>query len=289
MTFDLAAQLQLVQELRHLILVQAKRFLHGFTAELHTAEREEIERELFQRLRRRFQRCRIKRAGTGLIVTVRAFAESTAENQRLHKEMESYEADGDMLKSALINAQRMGENVIREANQKSEEILHRANLRGDDIIRDANELLQKASDRADEIINEANEKKLAQEREYDRVRLEVTRFKSDVLNLYRSHVESLSRLPEFQKEEPAEDAPAEDEAAAADTTAAAVTEEIAEAQPAAADVDAEDETPADEKTSEEFWAQDESQLKLDPPPTPAAEDEAAAPDYAAFKGVKFSE
>ena len=171
----------------------------------------------------------------------------------------------------------------------SEEILHRANLRGDDIIRDANELLQKASDRADEIINEANEKKLAQEREYDRVRLEVTRFKSDVLNLYRSHVESLSRLPEFQKEEPAEDAPAEDEAAAADTTAAAVTEEIAEAQPAAADVDAEDETPADEKTSEEFWAQDESQLKLDPPPAPAAEDEAAAPDYAAFKGVKFSE
>ena len=209
--------------------------------------------------------------------------------ERLHKEMESYEADGDMLKSALINAQRMGENVIREANQKSEEILHRANLRGDDIIRDANELLQKASDRADEIINEANEKKLAQEREYDRVRLEVTRFKSDVLNLYRSHVESLSRLPEFQKEEPAEDAPAEDEAAAAETTAAAVTEEIAEAQPAAADVDAEDETPADEKTSEEFWAQDESQLKLDPPPAPAAEGEAAAPDYAAFKGVKFSE
>ena len=111
-----------------------------------------------------------------------------------------------MLKSALINAQRMGENVIREANQKAEDILHRANLRGDDIIRDANELLQKASDRADEIISEANDKKLAEEREYDRVRLEVTRFKSDVLNLYRTHVESLSRLPEFQKETAAQDA-----------------------------------------------------------------------------------
>ena len=76
----------------------------------------------------------------------------------------------------------------------------------DDIIRDANELLQKANDRADEIENEANEKRLAEEREYDRVRLEVTRFKSDVLNLYRSHVESLSRLPEFQKETAAQDA-----------------------------------------------------------------------------------
>ena len=131
-------------------------------------------------------------------------ADLTAENQRLHRELQSYEADGEMLKSALINAQRMGENVIREANQKAEEIIHRANLRGDDIIRDANELLQKASDRADEIESEANDKRLAEEREYDRVRLEVTRFKSDVLNLYRSHVESLSRLPEFQKDEKAD-------------------------------------------------------------------------------------
>lgn len=128
-------------------------------------------------------------------------ADLTAENETLRRNMQSYEADGDMLKSALINAQRMGENVIREANQKAEDILHRANLRGDDIIRDANELLQKAGDRADEIISEANDKKLAEEREYDRVRLEVTRFKSDVLNLYRTHVESLSRLPEFQQKE----------------------------------------------------------------------------------------
>ena len=209
-------------------------------------------------------------------------ADLTAENQKLKGELQSFEADGDMLKSALINAQRMGENVIREANQKAEEIIHRANLRGDDIIRDANELLQKASDRADEIINEANEKKLAQEREYDRVRLEVTRFKSDVLNLYRTHVESLSRLPEFQQKE---EAPAQDaEAELPETEDADTTEEAAPAADAAETEDA-----APEKASEDFWEKDESQLKLDPPPAPAAEDEAAAPDYAAFKGVKFSE
>ena len=219
-------------------------------------------------------------------------ADLTAENQRLHKEMENYEADGDMLKSALINAQRMGENVIREANQKSEEILHRANLRGDDIIRDANELLQKASDRADEIINEANEKKLAEEREYDRVRLEVTRFKSDVLNLCRSHVESLSRLPEFQKEEPTEAEPAVEEKAE-ETAAAALTEEIEQAQPEAEAAPAEEEAAEDDK-SEDFWGKDESQLKIKLDPSQATvgadeEEEPAEPDYAAFKGVKFSE
>ena len=192
-------------------------------------------------------------------------ADLTAENQRLHEEMKNYEADGDML---------------------------RANLRGDDIIRDANELLQKASDRADEIINEANDKKLAEEREYDRVRLEVTRFKSDVLNLYRSHVESLSRLPEFQKEEPEAAEPAVEEKAE-ETTAAALTEEIEQAQPETDAAPADEETAEDDK-SEDFWSKDESQLKikLDPSQAPVGaeeEEEPAEPDYAAFKGVKFSE
>ena len=195
-------------------------------------------------------------------------ADLTAENQKLRQEMKDYEADGDMLKSALINAQRMGENVIR----------------------DANELLQKASDRADEIINEANEKKLAEEREYDRVRLEVTRFKSDVLNLYRSHVESLSRLPEFQKEE----APAEEpEESAAENEVEETTAELNEKLDNAADAKAPETAEADDaaedgdaEKSEDFWEKDESQLKLDPPPADAAP---TAPDYAAFQGVKFSE
>ena len=230
-------------------------------------------------------------------------ADLTAENQKLHQEIKDYEADGDMLKSALINAQRMGENVIREANQKAEEIMHRANLRGDDVIRDANELLQKASDRADEIISEANEKKLAEEREYDRVRLEVTRFKSDVLNLYRSHVESLSRLPEFQKEETSAEESTDEETAQADETTEELTEQLDDAaseNAAAAPASASDVPAADaadenakvdadkDKKSEDFWEKDESQLKIELPSSPA-EDAPTTPDYTSFQGVKFSE
>ena len=226
-------------------------------------------------------------------------ADLTAENQKLHDELKGFEADGEMLKSALINAQRMGENVIREANQKAEEIIHRANLRGDDIIRDANELLQKASDRADEIESEATEKKLAEEREYDRVRLEVSRFKSEVLNIYRSHVESLSRLPEFQKDEKDETAERADGQPAADTEpepekqadeqgAAEKQEPAAAAAPAPEEDETEDSAEDDkaEESSEDFWAKDETQLKLDPPPADARPDE---PDDDAFQGVKFSE
>ena len=230
-------------------------------------------------------------------------ADLTAENQKLKGELQSFEADGDMLKSALINAQRMGENVIREANQKAEEIIHRANLRGDDIIRDANELLQKASDRADEIENEANEKRMAEEREYDRVRLEVTRFKADVLNLYRSHLESLSRLPELlqrrlrgqhqavrraalrqspaQALRPVRGRPVQLPWFPSGTPAEQPAETTKTTEPAAP---ADDDKAAD--SSEDFWAKDESQLKLDPPPADMKPDE---PDYDAFQGVKFSE
>ena len=109
MTFDLAAQLQLVQELRHLILVHTKRFLHGFTAELHAAEREEIERELLQRLRRRFQRCRIERAGTDLIVTILALAEYAAENQCLQWRAADDACAGQSICGVIRHALNRGE------------------------------------------------------------------------------------------------------------------------------------------------------------------------------------
>ena len=84
-------------------------------------------------------------------------------------------------------------------NQKAKRSSIVVNLRGNYIIRDANELLQKANDRADEIENEGNEKRLQRSARMT-VRLKVTRLSPDVLNLYRSHVEPLSCLPEFQKE-----------------------------------------------------------------------------------------
>lgn len=180
--------------------------------------------------------------------------------RKMDKILERYEADGDILKSALINAQRMGENVIREANQKSDDIIHRANLRSDDIIRDANDLLQRANARAEEMIGEAEEQRTAELQEYDRIRMEVTRFKADVLNLYRSHVESLSSLPEYQPVLPESEEPA--------------------AQP-------EEDTAAQER--EEFWEKDENELKAVMPLEDAPADESDDTDSSAFQGAPFSE
>lgn len=216
----------------------------------------------------------------------RQVEEQTQEIQRLKRELESYRADGDMLKSALINAQRMGESVIREANQKSDDILHRANLRADDIIRDANDLLQQANTRAEEMINEAVDQKKAEEREYERIRLEVTRFKSDVLNLYRSHVESLSRLPEYQRETPAEETSASEPASApAEPETEEQQPETPAADPAAPETAPAPADPQQEDDNEDFWEKDENELKM----AALVPGEPAPADYSAFQGIQFSE
>ena len=70
----------------------------------------------------------------------------------------------------------------------------------------------------------------------------------------------------------------------ADTSEDAGTDTAADTSEAA---DSEDSEAAD--SSEDFWAKDESQLKLDPPPAPPADFKPDEPDYDAFQGVKFSE
>ena len=106
----------------------------------------------------------------------------------LAQKIEEYRGEEDTLKTALLNAQRMGENVIREAKQKAESILRDANIKADDITHDAREQVEEYT------------------AELERVQAEVAHFKASVLGLYKQHIESLSTLP---GEEPEEELPQE--------------------------------------------------------------------------------
>lgn len=103
----------------------------------------------------------------------------------LAQKIEEYRAEEDTLKTALLNAQRMGENVIHEAKQKAESILREANIKADDLTRDAREQIVEYN------------------LELERVQAEVAHFKANVLGMYRQHIELLSALP--GEEEPNED------------------------------------------------------------------------------------
>lgn len=137
----------------------------------------------------------------------------------LAEKVDQYRNDEETLKTALLNAQRMGESVIHEARQQAETILYEAT--------------NKANLARDTAIQQVAEEQylLAQ------LKTEVARFKGDILNLYKQHIESLSLLPGEEKKKPTEDAPEDGEGKEAPEEAS-VPEEPAEASPSAAPAEA---------------------------------------------------
>lgn len=94
----------------------------------------------------------------------------------LAQKVEEYRGQEETLKTALLNAQRMGETVVYEAKQKAES------------------MVREASGKAD-LLRQKAEQEIDSERfMLEKLRDEVGRFKATVLSMYRQHIESFSAL-----------------------------------------------------------------------------------------------
>ncbi len=102
----------------------------------------------------------------------------------LAEKVESLKGEEENIKKTLISAQKLGESIIQEAHQKADLILKEAQIKKNSILADAHE---------EHNMYEANIKRLKHE---------VGEFRETVLNLYKTHIESLSTLP--REEKPAE-------------------------------------------------------------------------------------
>lgn len=197
----------------------------------------------------------------------------------LAQKIEEYRKDEDNLKTALLNAQRMGENVIHEAKQKAEEIIRKARIGAEDITRQAHEQVQ------DETL------------EYQRISAEVAAFKTNVLNLYRQHIESLSTLPGHEEEtsdEKEAQVNPEPEEAAASAPQEPVAEKAdepsrtAQQEPSPWVVAASAEQTAQEE--EDFGAEIDFTNLMDAPDAPEEEPAEEEPSvFDGFQGIKFSD
>ncbi len=118
--------------------------------------------------------------------TVEALLQEKEElNQKmkvLADKLVEYRNDEDSIRAALLNAQRTGDTVMRDAEQQAEEIRAKAE-------READEILRAAMNRID-----------AEKQELERVKQEVASFKARLMALYKEHLECIQQLP---AEEPA--------------------------------------------------------------------------------------
>lgn len=145
-----------------------------------------------------------------------------AENKMyvLAQKIEEYRTLEETLKTALINAQRMGETVVREAKQKA-----------DAMMRDA-------ENKADMLRSNAQSDVESEYGVLQSLRDEVSEFKATILTLYKQHIEALSGLDapishvdKYVKENPLEESAPSEETSSATAAFSESFEENYEAMP----------------------------------------------------------
>ena len=97
----------------------------------------------------------------------------------LAQRIDQYRAEEDTLRTTMINAQRLGENVIREAKQKAAEIIRAANMKADDREQRARDDVELAKQ---EIVT---------------LKSEADSFMRSLMEMYRKHINLISKMPEY--------------------------------------------------------------------------------------------
>ena len=146
-------------------------------------------------------------------------AEANNKIQVLADKVREYMRDEDALKDALLGAQKQGHLVIADAQEKADQIMAEAQEKA--------AALEDEAVRQHAIKMEQNRAEIAKEKEaLIEAQRQVADFKKSLFDMYKSHLELISSMPETVDEETeAEDAaPAE----TADEVAAAVTGEAVE-------------------------------------------------------------
>ncbi len=120
-------------------------------------------------------------------------AESNNKIQILADKVREYMKDEDALKDALLGAQKQGHQVISEARTKADEIIAEAKAKADALEDEAVRQHAEAMER--------NRAEIAKEQEALIVaQQQVADFKKSLFEMYKSHLELISTMPETYEE-----------------------------------------------------------------------------------------
>jgi cell division initiation protein len=132
--------------------------------------------------------------------------------QILADKVREYRQDEEAVKEALLDAKKAGHRTINEAKRKSDEILAEANMQAEKIVSDA---VSTAEDEVNALRSdiESEEKNLA------KVQKLVSDFKKELFDMYKTHLELISSMPDIDEDED-DDSADEDGVQEAETSAA---------------------------------------------------------------------
>lgn len=124
----------------------------------------------------------------------------------LEDQIENYKNDEESVKEIIFSAQKFKTNIINEAKEKANEIsddIEKRKLNFDAEIKNkAEELISDAKNKADDIMRDTQHKFESETRQLRIIKKEVSDFKARLLSLYKSHLDIITKIPEYENEEP---------------------------------------------------------------------------------------
>ena len=122
------------------------------------------------------------------------YQEKTAAEEKmlvLAEKLEEYRANEDSLKTVLLGAQKLGENIVRDSKAKAEVIL------------------ADAENQVKQVFAESESKIIKEKETLVTLQKETADFKKQLLAMYRQHLELISLMPENNEEKAAPEEEAE--------------------------------------------------------------------------------
>lgn len=168
----------------------------------------------------------------------------------LAKKVEEYRADEESLKLALLNAQKLADQIVAEAKEKAESETAEASAAAEKRIADAkaeaeelaanskresaaivesakaeaDRIIAETNQKAEEILGNINRQVTHETLVFDMTKREASEFKSKLVAMYKEHINLINQLPEIVDEQ----LDAQDAETASEETVS--TEETAETQ-----------------------------------------------------------
>ena len=146
------------------------------------------------------------------------FAELNSQILSLKKENDDLKISQSGLQNVLVSAQKLADQIVADAKKTAEEIIVEAKVRAgeitssieekaaaDKLIAEQNkqrateeyaEIMKKTADKSQEMISAAHDSVARQQLLFDKLKLDIVNFKSQVMAIYKEHIDSLSKLPD---------------------------------------------------------------------------------------------
>ena len=156
-------------------------------------EQEKQQKKLEEELQE--QRTEIEDQQKRLDENEKKYEDLKREYEEYRNRMEAEGADPKTIQDAILNAQRMSEIVIVEAQQKAMDIREKARQDKKQQEEEGKKLVEDAKAEALRVTSEAELRCDSLQHEYDRILMDVTGFKAEIMKMYRKHMELLAALP----------------------------------------------------------------------------------------------